>query len=75
MDWNIDKILEDFGGVNDLHALLVKEGYDLTPRAIRQWKRRDKIPPNWLAVLFVLKGYDHHGWLDAPDVPEIEDIF
>ena len=75
-NWNTSKIVEDFGGANDLHALLIKEGHDITVRAVRAWVRRDKIPPNWLAVLFVLKGYDHYGWIDhAPDTREVEDIF
>lgn len=81
MRWNVDKIFEEFGGANDMCAALVADGHDINVRAVRQWKRRGNIPPDWIAALLALRGQDPCGWLQHPKPaaadasPEMEDIF
>ena len=69
MNWNIEKIIADFGGVNDLHARLEAEGHDLSLRAVRQWKRRNAISAQWLLVLLNLRE------TELPEGWAMEDIF
>jgi hypothetical protein len=69
MIWNTEKIIEDCGGPNDLHAALTARGYEITVQTVRAWGRRKHIPSNWLAEIFDLKAASvPPGWIT-------EDIF
>jgi hypothetical protein len=69
MIWNAQKILEDCGGPNDLHAALKAQGHNITVQTVRAWGRRGTIPADWLATIFEIKKVEvPPGWIT-------EDIF
>ena len=79
MDWDVNKIFEDHGGANDLCARLVAGGHDVNVRAVRQWHRRQNIPPVWLARILKMGEFNHDymltAWIAESSELQMEDIF
>lgn len=79
MRWDTEKIFDDFGGPADMCSALVADGHEIDIRAVRQWRSRGRIPPDWIAALLALRGQNPCDWLSypEPEEPEIkmEDIF
>ena len=74
MRWDVKKIIEDHGGAIGLASTLQSEGRNVSVKAVRQWLRRDNIPPNWMATILAINGHNPKDWI-AEDEPEVEDIF
>lgn len=82
VSWDVERLIEDCGGVKRLHELLSADdgprppGVEKAPTlgAVRAWVRRGAVPSDWLAVLLCITVYNVNTYLvqtDAKPLPSI----